>query len=239
MGSARRMPAWTSRESLRAARRASGIRTAGGRAGPRRSPASGDRGSRTAGSAGQAALDDAQRPATHLQPARQARGELGQAMVHERAARFEAVRHAHAVGDHHRMIGQAHLLSAYSIRSSGSPGARPVRIAIAASADVAAELPARPPASAALPRLAIEVEVGQARRVAVGALEERELVQPAQLMADALVPARFRESATAAAAARRAAWPPESRRSDRRTGCRSSGRSRRTARRRRRRRSRP
>ncbi len=45
----------------------------------------------------------------HLQPSRQPRGELRDLVVHERTAGFQAMRHRHAILDHHGVIGQARL----------------------------------------------------------------------------------------------------------------------------------
>ena len=194
MGSARRMPAWTSRESLRAASVEGlvfGPQDVGqGRGKALLGPVD-DFGRQV--TPRQAALDDAQRPALHLETTRQAGCELGQAMVHERAARLEAMGHRHAVGDHHRVVRQAHARIRIQHVVERLAVDVPVRTCDGGFGRRRAELSAGLGCQQILACLAVEVEIGEARRIAVGALEERELVQPPHLVALALVPARLRD----------------------------------------------
>ena len=110
-------------------------------------------------------------------------------MIHEGAARFEAVGHADPVGDHHGMVGQSHF--AVCVQHSIESIARGLLERRADRRFGVERLRQRPrivgeQRSAPLP---VEVEVAQAGGIAISPRPKRQVMQPAQLMTDALVPA--------------------------------------------------
>ena len=89
-------------------------------------------------------------------------------------------------------FGRRTMLSANSILSSAAPPDASYGARIAASASSCSPLVRDLRREQLGAPLAIEIEIRKARGVARAAGVKRELVQPAQLMADALVPARLR-----------------------------------------------